>query len=177
MKYWLSRKRSYDLLKGFLMFLMGGALLFLPEFTLISVTRLVAALLIVKGAMAGFVIMFSRNGQGNGSLFFEFLIDLGIGLLILFYPGGTISFFVVILAIWALLGGLLLAFSFNSLRRLGITSWGLFFNSIVALSFGLALLFEPLRGGLALATIIGVFALVYGIVNLFTAITKNVSHQ
>jgi uncharacterized membrane protein HdeD (DUF308 family) len=172
---WLSKKRSYDLLKGILMILMGFALLLSPEFTLISLVRLVAALLIVKGILAGLVILFSRNGQGSASLFFELLIDLGIGLLILYNPGGTISFFVVIMAIWALLAGLLLAFSFNSLRRLGITSWGLFINSIVALTFGMVLLFEPLRGGLALATIIGAFALVFGIVNLLAVMSKSVS--
>ena len=173
MKNWLSKRRSFDLLKGGLMILMGIALLFSPRFTLISITRLVASLLIVKGAMAGLVILFSRKGQGNASLFFELLIDLGIGLLILYNPGGTISFFVVILAIWALLGGLLLAFSFNSLRQMGISNWGLFFNSIITISFGLALLFEPLRGGLALATIIGAFALAYGLIDLLTIARSN----
>ena len=172
MKEWLTQKRFFSLFKGVLMAALGTALLFSPEFTLVSITRLVASLLIAKGFIAGFIVFFSRKGQVNTSLVLELLIDLGIGFLILYNPGDTISFFVVIMAIWALLGGLLMAFSFSSLRRLGITSWGLFLNSIVALSFGLILVFEPLRGGLALATIIGAFALVYGLLNMLTAATN-----
>jgi len=155
------------------MIVLGAALLFLPKFTLMSVTRLVAALLIAKGLIAGITLFTSLQNHDKTSVTFEFLIDLGIGFLILLNPGGTISFFVIIMAIWALLGGLLMAFSFNNLRRLGVTSWGLFLNSIVALSFGLVLIIEPLRGGLALATIIGAFALVYGVINFLTNATGN----
>lgn len=153
------------------MILLGIALLFSPQFTLVSITRLVATLLIVKGSIAGINLLFSKNSRKDSSLILEFVIDVGIGLLILFNPGGTISFFVIILAIWALLGGLLMAFSFSTLRRLGITNWGLFLSSVVALSFGLILILEPLRGGVALATIIGLFSLVYGIINTLTVAT------
>jgi len=171
MRNWLSKKRTLNLLKALLMVLLGGALLFSPEYTLVSMARLIGIFLIVKGVLAGVVYFFPPAGQGRTSLLLETIIDLGIGLLILYNPGETISFFVVILAIWALMGGLLMAFSFNSLRRVGITSWGLFLNSIVALTFGLVLIFEPLRGGMALATIIGAFALVFGIINMLTVIS------
>ncbi len=161
-------KGSLGLMRGLIMVLLGLALLFYPGFTLVSMTRLVAVLLLVKGAMAGVILLLSRNKRSDPSMLLEMLFDVGIGLLILYNPGGTISFFVVILAIWALIGGLLMAFSFSTLRKAGLTSWGLFLNSIIALSFGLVLIFEPLRGGLALATLIGAFALVYGIVNLLS---------
>ena len=160
-----------NLLKGLLMILLGAALLFFPEFTMVSVARLVAAFLIVKGTLTVFVYLFSRSAQKKSSLLFELLFDLGIGLIILYNPGKTISFFVIILAIWALIGGFFMAFSFNSLRRIGVTSWGLFFNSIVTLTFGLALIFKPLRGGFALASVIGVFALLVGLINLLFVIT------
>ena len=155
-------------MKGLIMILLGMALLFYPGFTLISMTRLVAVLLLVKGAMAGLILLLSRNQRSNPSMLLELLFDVGIGLLILYNPDGTISFFVIILAIWAIIGGLLMAFSFSTLRKAGLTSWGLFLNSIIALSFGLVLIFEPLRGGMALATLIGAFALVYGFVSLLT---------
>jgi uncharacterized membrane protein HdeD (DUF308 family) len=161
-------KRAFGWMKGIIMILLGLALLFYPGFTLVSMTRLVAVLLLVKGAMAGLILLLSRSQRSNPSMLPELLFDVGIGLLILYNPGGTISFFVVILAIWALIGGLLMAFSFSTLRKAGLTSWGLFVNSIIALSFGLVLVFEPLRGGMALATLIGAFALVYGIVNLLS---------
>lgn len=173
MRKWVTHKRLFGLIKGALMIGLGMALLFSPEFTLISLTRLIAALLIAKGVIAGVVAISSKQNQDNTSLVLELLIDLGIGFLIIYNPGGTISFFIVILAIWALLGGLLMAYSFNSLRRVGVTSWGLFLNSIVALSFGLVLIFEPLRSGFALATIIGAFALTYGILSLLTIATRS----
>lgn len=163
-------KSSFGLIKGLIMILLGLALLFYPGFTLLSMTRLVAVLLLVKGAMAGLILLLSRNRRNNPSMLLELLFDMGIGLLILYNPDGTISFFVIILAIWALIGGLLMAFSFSTLRKAGLTSWGLFLNSIIALSFGLVLIFEPLRGGMALATLIGAFALVYGFVSLLTTV-------
>lgn len=161
---------SLGLMKGLIMILLGLALLFYPGFTLVSMTRLVAVLLLVKGAMAGLILLLSRNQRSNPSMLLELLFDVGIGLLILYNPDGTISFFVIILAIWAIIGGLLMAFSFSTLRKAGLTSWGLFLNSIIALSFGLVLVFEPLRGGMALATLIGAFALVYGFVSLLTTV-------
>lgn len=163
-------KSAIGLMKGMIMILLGLGLLFYPGFTLVSVTRLVAVLLLVKGGMAGLILLLSRNQRSNPSMLLELFFDVGIGLLILYNPGGTISFFVVILAIWALIGGLLMAFSFNTLRKAGLTSWGLFLNSIIALSFGFVLIFEPLRGGMALATLIGAFALAYGIVNLLSVV-------
>ncbi|TDO04733.1 HdeD family acid-resistance protein [Sunxiuqinia elliptica] len=168
MLFRFSQGQSFGYLRGVVMILLGLALLFSPEFTLVSIARLVATLFIVKGALAGISLLLSRGGQRNPGLLLECIIDLGIGLLVLYNPGGTVSFFVVILAIWALLGGLLMAFSFNTLRRVGVTNWGLFMSSIIALSFGLVLLFEPLQGGVALATIIGAFSLVYGIANIIS---------
>lgn len=165
-------KRLFGLLRGAVMIILGVALLFSPEFTLVSITRLVAALLLVRGAIAGLIFFFGKNQASSSPALFECLIDVGIGLLILYNPGGTISFFVIILAIWALFGGALMAFSFNTLRRVGVTNWGLFLSSIIALSFGFVLIFEPLRGGFALATIIGAFALTYGVVNIFTVVTE-----
>ena len=57
MKNWFLKKRLLNLLKGLLMVLLGGALLFSPEFTMVSVARLVAAFLIVKGTLAGLVYL------------------------------------------------------------------------------------------------------------------------
>ncbi|MGQ7869620.1 HdeD family acid-resistance protein [Sunxiuqinia sp. sy24] len=171
MKIQVADKRSFSYVRAVVMMLLGLALLFYPGFTLLSITRFVAVLLLVKGAMSGLVLFLSKNRQGSSSFVFELLFDVGVGLLILYNPGGTISFFVIVMAIWALLGGLLMAFSFTSLRKAGINNWGLFLSSVIALSFGLVLIFEPLRSGLALATVIGVFALVYGFVSLLSVLS------
>ncbi len=168
MKRLLNKRQVAGMVKGGVMILFGTALLLSPQFTLVSIVRFIGVLLLVKGILSGFVVLFSKSSGTKPSLAFEAIVDLVIGLLFLYHPGGTISFLVIVLAIWALLGGLLLSFSFNSLRRVGVTNWGLFLNSIVALSFGLALLFEPLRGGLALATVIGIFAILYGLFSLFS---------
>jgi len=163
------RKHSSGFLRGAIMVILGLALLFYPGFTLVSITQVVAILLLVKGAMAGLILLLSRNHRSRSSMVLELVFDVGIGLLILYNPRGTISFFVVILAIWALIGGVLMAFSFHTFRKAGLVNWGLFLNSIIALTFGLVLIFEPLRGGVALATLIGAFALIYGISNLLTS--------
>ncbi|WP_299582816.1 HdeD family acid-resistance protein [uncultured Sunxiuqinia sp.] len=172
MNFQLSDKSSLSYVRGIVMILLGVALLFFPGFTLLSITRFVAAFLLVKGALSGLVLLLSKNRPRRSSFVFELIFDLGIGLLILYNPSGTISFFVILLAIWALLGGLLMAFSFTSLRRAGITNWGLFLSSVIALSFGLVLIFEPLRSGLTLATVIGAFALVYGVVSLLSNLSQ-----
>ena len=162
------QKRTMNIFKSVLMILLGSALLFFPGFTLVTVTQIVASLLIVKGMSLAIFLLLSRSAFRGPLLIFEVMVDLSIGFLILYNPVGTISFFIIILAIWALLGGMLMAFSFNGLRRIGIASWGLFINSIVALTFGLLLIFKPLRGSIALATIIGVFAFIHGVVGFFS---------
>ena len=64
-----------------------------------------------------------------------------------------------------------MAFSFNRLRRSGIASWILFLNSVVALSFGVVLIFEPLRSGFALASIVEMFVLLHGLLSFFSSLS------
>lgn len=169
----MKNRSTIDLGKSVLMVLLGLALLFLPEVTLESVARLVAVFLIVQGVFVALSAFRYRRADINKyALGLEATVSLVVGFVIVYNPGATISFFVVLLAIWAILGGLLMAFSFNELRKAGVTSWFLFFNSLVAMTFGLVLIFEPLRGGFALASIIGAFLLLHGLLSLFSAFTR-----
>ncbi|RKD86157.1 HdeD family acid-resistance protein [Mangrovibacterium diazotrophicum] len=169
----IKQRGVIELGKSLLMVVLGLALLFIPEVTLVSLARLVAIFLIVQGIFVALSAFRYRRADINKYAFgLEAGVSLIVGFIILYNPGTTISFFVVVLAIWAILGGLLMAFSFNQLRKAGVTSWFLFFNSLVAMTFGLVLIFEPLRGGFALASIIGAFVLLHGLLSLFSAFSR-----
>ena len=87
------QKQTVDLVKAGWMVLVGLALLFIPQVTLLTLVRLLAVFLIVQSTFVGIAILFCRALDRNRSLMiFEMMVSLVIGLLILYKSGTTISF-------------------------------------------------------------------------------------
>jgi uncharacterized membrane protein HdeD (DUF308 family) len=88
----------------------------------------------------------------------------------LFWPGPTIFALVLIIAVWSIVLGVTEIIEAFTARKHGSSSWAwLLIGGIVAIVFGITLLASPAAGALTLLWVIGLFALVFGVVYIVWA--------
>ncbi len=103
-----------------------------------------------------------KAGQSWGWYVFEGLVSIALGVIALAYPGVTLLAIVLLIGIRAIVMGIVevvAAFSWeNSESR-----WLLGITGVLSIMLGVLLLGSPAAGGLALLWMIGVYAIVFGI--------------
>ncbi|WP_221338155.1 HdeD family acid-resistance protein [Kutzneria kofuensis] len=85
------------------------------------------------------------------------------GLVAIMLPGETAVVLLVIIAIWAIVAGVIQVAAALALRRTLKHAWFLVVTGALTLVLGIVLLLNPGAGALALVTTIAVFALIWGI--------------
>jgi uncharacterized membrane protein HdeD (DUF308 family) len=85
------------------------------------------------------------------------------GLVAIFLPGETAVVLLVIIAIWAIVAGVVQIVGGIALRSAMPHAWFLIVTGALTLVLGVVLLFDPGAGALALVTTIAIFAIVWGI--------------
>ncbi|MEX0988531.1 MAG: DUF308 domain-containing protein [Bacteroidales bacterium] len=153
-------------LQGLLMLGIGVFILIRPDVTLAALTSLLGIILIVSGGFLAFSAWYGRETT-NQFLLFEGVVVASLGLLFVLFPGLLANVFIVLLGIITFLSGLVNLWLLIKVRA-KITSTGFLRNTLVLL-FGIFLLANPMRGQEAIAMIIGIFALVFGIITLHGA--------
>src|SRR2546421_8489904 len=90
------------------------------------------------------------------------LIDLAVGVVALVWPGPTAYVLVIIVAAWALAGGLVEIFAgFQSGETAGTRA--LFIVAgLVSVAFGVVLFARPNAGAVTLALLFGLYSMIYG---------------
>lgn len=154
------------ILQGILIFSIGIFILVRPEVTLVVLTRLLGIILLVAGGILLFSANYRRDTT-NQLLLIEGAISLGLGLLFTLFPQSLASVFIIILGIITFLSGLINLWLLIKIRS-KITSPAFIRNGLLLL-FGIFLLANPMEGQEAIAVIIGIFAIVFGIIFLYGA--------
>ena len=89
---------------------------------------------------------------------------MAVGVIAFFYPMATALALVYVIAVWAILTGIArVALSFQ-LRDLPSREWLIGLSGVLAVIFGLILVWAPEAGAIAISFWIGIFALVAGLV-------------
>jgi uncharacterized membrane protein HdeD (DUF308 family) len=96
-------------------------------------------------------------------LLLQGLLGIGICALTLFNPALTAVALLVYIAIWAIVSGVLQVFAVVKLRHDLVDEWWLALGGILGAAFGIALLWQPRAGALALLWLIASFAIVWGV--------------
>jgi uncharacterized membrane protein HdeD (DUF308 family) len=107
---------------------------------------------------------FSSDGAGPvvGHLLLG-LIDIAAGVVAIVWPGPTALVLVIVIAVWAVIGGIAeFAFAFAAGETAGTRALFLL-GGLVSIAFGVVLFARPGVGAYTLALLFGLFALIYGI--------------
>lgn len=98
------------------------------------------------------------------------MIGVLAGLVAIIWPGITALVLVFIIGFWAALGGVSQIAAAIRLRKEIDDEWFLVLSGLLGLIFGLLLLFRPLDGAVAIAWIVGFYAIFTGILLVMLAL-------
>jgi uncharacterized membrane protein HdeD (DUF308 family) len=94
----------------------------------------------------------------------EGLLALLIGVIALVWPGITALALIVLIALWALTTGIVEISLAVRLRRVITNEWWLALSGVLSILVGIILLVRPGAGALAIAIVIGIYAILFGTV-------------
>jgi uncharacterized membrane protein HdeD (DUF308 family) len=150
-------------IRGVLAILFGLIALFLPGAALGGLVLLFAAYMFADGVFAIVSgVRAAERQQRWWPLVLDGVVDIAAGAIALFLPGLTVLAFVILLAVWAVISGVLeLAAGFNLDKSHG--RWWLIAGGIVSIVWGILLFIAPYIGALVLTLWLGAYALLFGI--------------
>jgi len=91
------------------------------------------------------------------------LVDLAAGVIALVWPGPTALVLVLIVGIWAVIGGFVELFAaFQSGETAGTRALFIL-GGLVSIAFGVVLFARPGVGAVTLALLFGLFSIIYGV--------------
>jgi uncharacterized membrane protein HdeD (DUF308 family) len=151
--------------RGVAAVLFGLMALVWPGVTLLVLVILFGAYSLVDGVL-GLIsaAMGDRAAMGRrGWLILESVAGILIGVITFVWPGATTLVLLWLIAAWAIVTGVLEVVAAVRLRREIQGEFFLALSGALSVLFGLLLIFWPATGALALITLIGAFAIVYGL--------------
>ena len=151
-------------LRGLLAILFGLIAFVWPGVTWLALILLFGVYAIVDGifAMVSGVIR-SRYSSRWWVFLLEGLISLAAGVIVLLQPELAGLALVIVIAIWAVLTGILEIVAAIRLRREIRNEWMLGFAGFLSIVLGILMLLQPAAGGLVITLMIGSYALIFGI--------------
>jgi uncharacterized membrane protein HdeD (DUF308 family) len=151
-------------LRGVIGILFGIAALAWPGLTFSVLVLLFGAYAFVDGI---FAVIASALGDTRGrrwwAVLVEGLIGIGVGLVTFTRPHITALALLWLIAGWAIATGVFEIMAAIRLRKEIKGEWLLGLAGVLSLLFGIAIAAQPAAGSLAIAWIIGVYAIAFGI--------------
>ncbi len=166
-------------LKGILAIIFGIFATFVPGVTLITLMIYFGLFIILAGI---FLIIGSishkKNNKKWGMWMFEGILDIIIGLVVVFYPKLSLDIFIIILAIWAISVGFTQLFSALNTKHIQSAKWLMLINAIIVIVFAIVLFIRPFETATAMTYIVGVFALLFGVfITVYSFKLKNITQE
>jgi uncharacterized membrane protein HdeD (DUF308 family) len=151
------------ILLGVLAIIVGIIAIVWPSVTVLALVYLFAIYAFIDAILQGMRAFSSRTaGPVAGHLLLA-LVDLAAGVIALVWPGPTAYVLVLIVGIWAFVGGVFEIFAaFQSGETAGTRALFIL-SGAVSILFGVVLFAHPDVGALTLALLFGLFSLVYGV--------------
>lgn len=164
----LTRRWSVVVLRGGLAVLFGLVAIVWPRITVVALALLWGAFTLADGVAAAMMGV----GKGLGSRGDRgYLVVLGVlgvlaGLVTFVWPGITVVVLLVVIAVWAIIAGVMQIVAAIRLRKHIRNEWFLAVSGIVTLALGILLIVQPEEGAVALVVAIATFAIAWGIVSI-----------
>lgn len=154
-------------LRGLAAVIFGILALIWPGVTFFVLVILFGAYALVDGIFAVIAAIRGRTELRDwGWLLVEGIIGILIGVITFFSVSTTALVLLYLIAFWAILTGIAEIVQAVRLRRLISNEWLLILGGAVSVIFGLLLIIFPGSGALAVTWLIGIYAIIFGILLL-----------
>ena len=151
------------ILLGVLAIIVGIIAIVWPSVTVLALVYLFAIYAFIDAVLQGMRAFSSRTaGPVFGHLLLA-LVDLAAGVIALVWPGPTAYVLVLIVGIWAFVGGVFEIFAAFQAGETAGTRALFILSGAVSILFGVVLFAHPDVGALTLALLFGLFSLIYGV--------------
>jgi len=157
-------------LRGLLSIIFGVLALVWPEITLLTLVTLFGVFVLVDGVLdllAGFAS--AESNRRWWVLILEGLVEIGVALMTFFWTDITAIVLLYFIAAWAVLSGLMEIIAAVQLRRMIENEWAMILGGILSIVLGVLLIIFPQAGAVSLTWLIGIFAIIFGILFVILA--------
>src|SRR5690625_3574919 len=165
--------RWSSLLIGVFFLIIGVFIISFPEENLFAITWLIGILFIINGFIEIFIRRVMKQATQNGSniLIVLGIINIIIGVLILFNVVTSTTFIVYLFAIWFIINALFNMFTVTPAEKSnrGFHSLSIILN-IIEIIFGVILLFNPLIAAVIIAIFMSAVFFIIGITYIIDAL-------
>ncbi len=168
-----------SMISSLLFLVLGILLLFKSATTLFIISYVIGAILIALGVMALFHFFTNRKGDSFNQLNIIYgVVCVLCGIFFIKEPKTIGSLMPVFLGIGIIISSSLKIQQALVLRNLGSRYWvGSFVTALLCLICGVVLLFNPFSGAVLFTKIIGLFLLIYAIMDIINTFFLKKSHQ
>jgi len=154
-------------LRGLLAIILGIVAFVWPGITVAALVLLFGVYAIIDGVVA--LVASVRLMEGHGRWWpalFEGICGITAGIVAFAWPGVTAVALVYLIAVWAIVTGVLEIVAALQLRRHVAGEWMLALGGVLSVLLGVFLFAFPVAGLVAWAWMVGAYALLFGIVML-----------
>lgn len=157
-------------LRGLFAIIFGLIALINPGLTLLALIYLFGAYSLVDGIFAVAAAVRAAEAHNRwGWLLVEGIAGILTGIIAFAVPGITAIVLLYLIAAWALVTGVLELIAGFHLRGHVANEWLLLLSGAASIIFGVLLIVQPGAGALALLWLIGLYALLFGVLVLILA--------
>lgn len=157
--------KSAVLLRALVNVLLGLVLLSWPGLTLIILIYAFALNVLIVGIVTLFEPAFDKGSRNAILSILLGLLGIVAGIFLLARPVLTGEIIALLIAFWALLFGIVdIYVGFSASKEKVSGGWVMVLVGILSVIFGIYMLFNPLVGALSLVWVIGVYAVIAGLV-------------
>ena len=159
----ISKDWRIYVLRGILAVVFGLLALAWPGLTIEVLVVLFGIYAIFEGVLALSAAFRHRQRPIWWVLLLEGLAGIVVGVFAFIWPGLTAVILLIFIAIWAILTGILEIAAAIQLRRQLKGEWALGLTGVLSILIGLLLLSNPGAGALAVVWLIGIYAVLFGV--------------
>jgi uncharacterized membrane protein HdeD (DUF308 family) len=152
------------LLRGIAAIIFGVLAFAWPGITLLTLILLFGAYALADGVLAIIAAITGGAPAPRWWLAIVGLLGIGAGLLTFLMPGVTAIVLLFFIASWAIATGVFQIIGAIQLRKEIDNEWLLILGGVISVLFGIGILMAPGAGALALLWVIGIYAVVEGVV-------------
>ena len=156
---------GFLIIKALLAIGLGMAFLINPQGMVETFSYVIGAVLLLYGAMEVYKGIRMKKEVDFGNLIIDDgVLNIVVGLVLLFWPNLAPNLIMIILALWIILGGLIQLYIANKYKH---QSGGRNLRGVLTIIIGLLILFNPSSSVQLVSMMIGALSLLYGIYMLY----------
>lgn len=164
--------KNIRLIKGIITLLIGVLFVVYPGLTVVSIIKFLGIMLVVSGALI-LIPQIAKRSKSNQFWITESIINIALGLVFISFPEQLASVFIAIFGILAFVIGLIKLVSYSKFRQVYVNPILMLLEGIYYLAIGILIFANPFESLQVIVRLIGLFLLVYGIMDLLNLKKKS----